>query len=219
MLLAVRCLAVCCTHPVIKFLVSCDLNVCVDRALCKHLTTSKHLMTSSAEILPVAVLLQRTAAPNRWEDWQFKLLEVVPAINASDAAGFKMIEDDGKQSRWLHCGFSVQLFADECKGYFLNLTSGQPSWFVSWRPDGQDPSQVEVTAVSVSYIEADRRMFAEEHVESVPLPPELCEWLQEFTNQHFKPDSARKVRAQSFLKADERGGIASAQGNGSASDG
>ena len=179
-------------------------------------------MPSSAEILPVAVLIQRSAAPNRWEDWQFKLLEVVPAANASDAVGHtvvEVVEDDGKQSRWLHRGFGLQLFADECKGYFLNLTSGQPSWFVSWRPDEQDPSQVEVTAVSVSYIEADRRMFAEEHVESLPLPPELCEWLQEFTNQHFKPDSARKVRAQPFLKADERGATAPAQGSGSSNDG
>ena len=176
-------------------------------------------MPSSAEILPVAVLIQRLAAPNRWEDWQFKLLEVVPATNASDAVGHTVVEDDGKQSRWLHTGFGVQLFADECKGYFLNLTSGQPSWFVSWRPDDQDPSQVEVTAVSVSYVEADRRMFAEEHVESVPLPPELCEWLQEFTNQHFKPESARKVRAQSFLKANERGAHAPLQDSGSPSDG
>ncbi|MGB4114960.1 MAG: DUF3305 domain-containing protein [Polaromonas sp.] len=176
-------------------------------------------MTSSVEILPVAVLIQRTAAPNRWEDWQFKLLDVVPATHASDAVVYTMVADDGKQSRWLHSGFGVQLFADECKGYFLNLTSGQPSWFVSWRPDEQDPSQVEVTAVSLSYIEADRRMFAEEHLESVPLPPELCEWLQAFTNQHFKPDSARKVRAQSFLKADERGVAAPVQGSGSACDG
>ena len=175
-------------------------------------------MPSSAETLPVAVLIQRSAAPNRWEDWQFKLLDVVPATDVSDAPGRSVVDDDGKASRWLHKGFGVQLFADECKGYFLNLTSGQPSWFVSWRPDEQDPSQVEVTAVSVSYIEADRRMFAEEHVESMPLPPELCEWLQNFTNQHFKPESARKVRAQSFLKADERGPSASTQGNGSACD-
>ena len=179
-------------------------------------------MPSSAEILPVSVLIHRSAAPNRWEDWQFKLLEVVPAADASDAIGHtvvEVVEDDGKQSRWLHSGFGVQLFADECKGYFLNLTSGQPSWFVSWRADAQDPSQVEVTAVSVSYIEADRRMFAEEHVESLPLPPELCEWLQEFTNKHFKPESARKVRAQSFLKADERGTNAPLQDSGSASNG
>ena len=176
-------------------------------------------MTSSAEILPVAVLMQRLAAPNRWEDWQFKLLEVVPATNASDVVGLALIEDDGKQSRWLHSGFGIQLFADECKGYFLNLTSGQPSWFVSWRPNEQDLTQVEVTAVSVSYIEADRRMFAEEQVESVPLPPELCEWLQDFTNQHFKPESARKVRAQSFLNAEERGTTAPSQDSGSARDG
>ena len=176
-------------------------------------------MTSSPEILPVAVLMQRLAAPNRWEDWQFKLLEVMPAENASDGVGCKVVEDDGKQSRWLHSGFGVQLFADECKGYFLNLTSGKPSWFVSWRPDEQDLSQVEVTAVSVSYIEADRRMFAEEHVESVPLPPELCEWLQDFTNQDFKPESARKVRAQSFLKAEERGTTVPSQDSGSARDG
>lgn len=175
-------------------------------------------MAASAEILPVAVLLQRTAAPNRWEDWQFKLLDVVPAQSAADVAGRTLLEDDGKQSRWLYSGFSLQLFVDECKGYFLNLTSGQPSWFVSWRPDEQDPSQVDVTAVSVSYIEADRRMFAEEHVESVPLPPELCEWLQAFTNQHFKPDSARKVRAQSFLKADERGGATPGADAGSGCD-
>ncbi|MEN9539491.1 MAG: hypothetical protein RLZZ126_1726 [Pseudomonadota bacterium] len=165
-------------------------------------------MVASAEILPVAVLMQRTAAPNRWEDWQFRLLDVVPdRIGAEGAAGpprRQLLEDDGKQSRWLHSGFGVQLFADECKGYFLNLTSGQPSWFVSWRADEEDTSQVEVTAVSVSYIEADRRMFAQEHVESVPLPPELCEWLQAFTNQHFRPDSARKVRSAAFVAPQDR---------------
>ena len=143
----------------------------------------------------------------------------MPVINASDSVGLALVEEDGKQSRWLHSGFGVQLFADECKGYFLNLTSGQPSWFVSWRLDGQDPSQVEVTAVSVSYIKADRRMFAEKQVESVPSPPELCEWLQNLTNQHFRPEGAGKVRAQSFLKPEERGATALGQGSRSARDG
>jgi hypothetical protein len=56
----------------------------------------------------------------------------------------------------------------------------------------------------VSYIEADRRLFAEERVENLPLEAELCEWLRLFTNEHFRPDSARKVRAQSFLSPEER---------------
>jgi hypothetical protein len=151
----------------------------------------------------VAVVMQRVADPNAWEAWQFRLLEVVPDEGIYGDLP-RQLFDDGKCSRWLYPGFTLQLFADECKGYFLNLTSGQPSWLVSWRPHETDAAQVEVSAVSVSYIEADRRMFAEEHVESVPLAPELCEWLQDFTNRHFRPESGRKVRAQSFLSPQER---------------
>lgn len=151
----------------------------------------------------VAVVMERQAAPNRWEDWHHRVLEIVPD-EATFGAEVRCLHDDGTMSRWLHPGFGVELHADECKGYFLNLTSGRPSWFVSWRPDESDPSRVEVSAVSVSYIEADRRMTAEEQVESLPLEPELCEWLREFTNANFVPDAPRKQRAQSFLSPEER---------------
>jgi len=151
----------------------------------------------------IAVVMERIAAPNAWEDWQFRVAEVVPDEGAFGTTPRKL-HDDGKTSRWLYPGFVLELYPDECKGYFLNLTSGRPSWFVSWRGIDDDPSMVEVTGVSVSYIEADRRLFAEERVENLPLEAELCEWLRLFTNEHFRPDSARKVRAQSFLSPDER---------------
>jgi Protein of unknown function (DUF3305) len=153
--------------------------------------------------LQVAVVMERTAQPNPWQAWGFRLLEVLPG-EGSFGAEPRCLHDDGKVSRWLYPGFKVELFADECKGYFLNLTSGRPAWFVSWRPDDADPARVELTAVSVSYIEADRRMTAEECVENLPLEPELCEWLRLFTNEHFKPDTGRKVRAMSFLSPEER---------------
>lgn len=153
--------------------------------------------------IPLAVVMERIAAPNAWEDWKFRVAEVVPDEGAFGNVPRKL-HDDGKTSHWLYPGFVLELFPDECKGYFLNLTSGRPSWFVSWRGIDTDPSMVEVTGVSVSYIEADRRLFAEERVENLPLEAELCEWLRLFTNEHFRPDSARKVRAQSFLSPEER---------------
>lgn len=161
--------------------------------------------TPSAErpSLRVAVVMERVANPNAWEDWRFSVVEVVPDDGQFGTA-VRRLRDDGKVSRWVHPGFELTLFPDECKGYFLNLTSGNPSWFVSWRGRDDDAAQVEVTAASVSYIEADRRLSVEERVESVPLAPELCEWLQTFTNQHFRPDAQRKVRAQSFLSPQER---------------
>ncbi len=157
----------------------------------------------SQEAVQVAVVIDRVAQPNAWEDWSFRLSEVLPDDGAFGSSP-RCLHDDGKTSRWLYPGFKVELFADECKGYFLNLTSGRPVWFVFWVVDPDNPSSLDLTGVSVSYIEADRRMTAEEVVENVPLEPELCEWLRVFTNTHFRPDTGRKVRAMSFLSPEER---------------
>ncbi len=161
--------------------------------------------------LQVAAVIERVAHPNAWEAWSFRLAEVVPDEGAFGALP-RCLLDDGKTSRWLYPGHQVALFADECKGYFLNLTSGRPAWFVFWVPDPSDASMIQLTGISVSYIEADRRMTAEEVVENVPLEPELCEWLRVFTNTHFRPDTGRKVRAMSFLSPAEREEHAAALG-------
>jgi hypothetical protein len=158
---------------------------------------------SAHPAIQVAVVMERVARPNAWQDWAFRLLEVVPDQGAFGREP-RLLHDDGKTSRWVYPGFEVRLFADECKGYFLNLTSGRPAWFVSWLVDDADPARVNLTGVGVSYIEADRRMTADECVENVPLEPELCEWLRLFTNEHFRPDTGRKVRAMSFLSPEER---------------
>jgi hypothetical protein len=155
------------------------------------------------EAIQVAVVLERVANPNTWEAWSFRLSEVLPDEGAFGDVP-RCLHDDGKTSQWLFPGWRVELFPDECKGYFLNLTSGRPVWFAFWVPHETDPSMVDVTGVSLSYIEADRRMTAEEVVENIPLEPELCEWLRVFTNTHFRPDTGRKVRAMSFLTPEER---------------
>lgn len=158
---------------------------------------------SSRQQIQVAAVMERVAAPNEWEAWHFRLVDVVPDEGVFGALPRRLV-DDGKLSRWLFPGFVVELFPTESKGYYLNLTSGRPSWFVSWVIGEDDPSLPGVTGVSVSYIEADRRMASEEHVETVALAPELCDWLQTFTNAHFQPETRRKVRAMSFLSPQER---------------
>lgn len=152
--------------------------------------------------LQVAVVMERIRQPNRWEDYAFRVVEVIPDEGAFGTAA-RCLLDDGRHSRWLHPGFRLELFADECKGYFLNLTSGRPSWFVMWRIDGDDPSLAVPHRVSVSYIEGDRWMAAEERVDNVPLADELCEWLRLFTNEHFRPEPRRRHRAASFLSPQE----------------
>ena len=78
-------------------------------------------------------------------------------------------------------------------------------WFVPWRVDDGDAVVARPRAVSASYIEADRWLDAEEQVDNLPLPAELCEWLRVFTNDHFKPETDRAAsEPQSFLSPEER---------------
>jgi hypothetical protein len=160
-------------------------------------------MSEQRPFVKVAVVMEREAQPNRWEDWRFTLLDVVPDEPAFGHAP-RALRDDGKTRRMLHPGFTLELFADEGEGYHLNLTSGAPVWFVMWRIDDEDPSQARPHAVSLSYNEAGRWLDAQERVDNVPLPPPLREWLQAYVDAHYRPEPKQRRRPASFLPPGER---------------
>ncbi len=153
--------------------------------------------------LPVAVLIERRKQPNRWENWSFRIAEVVP-----DESGFgdaaRLLRDDGKTAQILHPGLAVTLFRDEAEGYYLNLTSGAPVWFVMWRIDDEDPSRAWPEHVTLSYNEAGRLLDAQERVDNVPLGEELCAWLQAYVDLHYRPEPKQRRRPASFKPPGER---------------
>ena len=126
--------------------------------------------------LTVAVLIERLKAPTQWEDWRHRVAEVV-----LDEGGYgrdaRLLRDDGHETRTLHPGLDVTLHIDEAEGYYLNLTSGSPSWFVWWRIDDTDPSRSWPEFVTLSYNEAGRLLEAEERVDSLPVPAAVRDWL------------------------------------------
>ncbi|WP_280152642.1 DUF3305 domain-containing protein [Piscinibacter sp. XHJ-5] len=160
-------------------------------------------MTTDRPAVQVAVVMEREAQPNRWEDWRFRIVDVV--IDEGFGTEARVLRDDGKLRRTLHPAFSVELFDDEGEGYYLNLSSGAPVWFVMWRVDDEDPSQARPEAVSVSYNEAGRWLDAQERVDNVPLPLPLCGWLQAYTDEHYRPEPKQRKRPASFLPPDKRG--------------
>jgi hypothetical protein len=154
--------------------------------------------------LRVAVVMERETAPNRWEDWRFRIAEVVPHEDAFGSEA-RVLRDDGKLQRTLHPGFTLELFRDEAEGYWLNLSSGSPVWFVVWRIDDADPSRAWPETVSLSYTEAGRWLDAQERVDNVPLAPELAQWLQAYTDEHYRPEEKKaRRRPQSFVTPSER---------------
>lgn len=160
-------------------------------------------MTSTRPSLRVAVVIERERAPNAWEDWRHRIVEVLP-----DEGGFgdapRTLRDDGKFARVLHPGLEVALFADEGEGYHLNLSSGAPVWFVMWRVDEADASRAWPERVMLSYNEAGRLLDAQERVDNLPLPPEVRDWLQAYTDAHYRPEPKQRKRPASFVAPDKR---------------
>jgi len=153
--------------------------------------------------ITVAVVIERERAPNRFEDWRFRIVEVVPNEEAFGNEA-RVLRDDGKVQRTLHPGFVVELFRDQAQGYHLNLASGAPVWFVVWRTDDADPSRAWPETVSVSYEEAGRWLDAQEHVDNVPLDREVAAWLQAYTDATYHPEPRKRRRPQSFVAPGER---------------
>ena len=151
----------------------------------------------------VAVVMERETAPNRFEDWRFRVLEVVPHEEAFGHEP-RVLRDDGKLRRTLFPGFTLELWRDQAEGYHLNLRTGAPVWFVVWRSDDADPSRAWPETVSVSYEEAGRWLDAQEHVDNVPLPAELAAWLQAYVDENYRPEPKKRRRPQSFVAPGER---------------
>ena len=160
-------------------------------------------MTVERPSIRVAVVMERETAPNRYEDWRFRVCEVVAHEEAFGDAP-RILRDDGKVQRVLHPGFTLALFRDEAEGYHLNLSSGAPVWFVVWRIDEADPSRAWPETVSLSYNEAGRWLDAQERVDNVPLGPDLAAWLQRYTDEHYRPEPKQRRRPQSFVAPGER---------------
>jgi len=141
----------------------------------------------------VAVLMRRerlTGPMARWQPWRWVLADVVPHEEGFGQAPRCLLRTDDEQ-RWLFPGHEVALFSDDGEGYWLNITSPTPCWFVLWRTDEESGDDgypmARVEQVSLSYHDAGRWLDAQETVDQVPATPEAVAWVTDFTHQHLHP--------------------------------
>ncbi|MBE7419453.1 MAG: DUF3305 domain-containing protein [Ideonella sp.] len=153
--------------------------------------------------LTVAVLIEEQCQPNAWEAWRFRIDDVL-ADEGQFGAAPRVLRDDGRSRLRLHPGLEVALYRDEAEGYYLNLTSGLPAWFVMWRVDDVDPSRAWPERVTLSYNEAGRLLDAQERVDNVPLPADVTAWLQAYTEANYKPEPKQRRRPPSFRAPQDR---------------
>ena len=158
-------------------------------------------------------------AMSRWQSHRWVLEQVVlheeVVQEVSLQAGLSdkkshLLSKNESAERWLHSGYSAELFTDDAEGYYLNVTTDAPCWFVLWRMEEEagitDEPIAKPEMVSLSYHDAGRWLDAQETVEQVPLPPEVITWLQAFVDEHFVMETKRRKRPESFKRLEDRFG-------------
>ena len=169
-------------------------------------------MVSSRPTIDVAVIMQRvsnTGAAKHWQPWRWQLADVV--LN-EDSFGTKprLLLDSDSEVRWLHPGFKVQLFPSDAEGFYLNVTTPAPSWFVLWTMEdepghAEEPIPIPLE-VSLSYHDAGHWMDGQDTVEQVPAPESVVQWLKAFTDEHYVAEPKRRKRPESMRSLADRFG-------------
>ena len=159
--------------------------------------------------LLAAVIMQRVQIENRWQPWRWELADVVPHEDGFGTEPRLLIKDE-QHERWLHPAFRVELFLGDAEGYYLNVTTPQPCFWVVWRLQQEAAADSEPIAVpqivTLSYHDAGRWLDAQETVEQVPAPASVVHWLQDFVDQHHVLQAKRRQRPQSFKTLQDRFG-------------
>ena len=160
--------------------------------------------------LDVAVIMRRERIDNRWQPWRWTLEDVVlqqPAFG-TDA---RLLVQSADEQRWLHPNFRVELLVTDAEGYYLNVTTEKPCFWVVWRME-EEPVLAETviavpTIVTLSYHDAGRWLDAQENVDQVPAPAAVVQWLQAFVDENHVLETKRRQRPESFKSLQDRFGV------------
>ena len=176
-----------------------------------HVPTPESNATARPSLV-VAVVMRRERIQgpmSRWQPMRWVLADVVPN-EASFGVEPRLLFKSDDEERWLHPGIVVELYRDDAEGYYLNVSTELPCWFVFWRMEEQATVAAEPIArplvVTLSYYDAGRWLDAQEMVEQVPAPPEVVQWLQAFVDAHHVQEPKRRKRPESFKSLEDRFG-------------
>lgn len=177
--------------------------------------------------IDVAVVMRREPVigpMSRWQSARWVLADVIPEgepflADLSDNSELPLppeevvpVDAGGSTDvrHWIFRHRRVVLFRDDAEGYFLNLTSPSPCFWVFWRSDEDWQVDGEPGAlpqiVTLSYHDAGRWLDAQEKVDQVPASPGVVAWLQAFVDQHHQVEPKRRKRPESFRPLTDRFG-------------
>jgi len=150
---------------------------------------------------PVAVIMERRLLDNRWQSEVWEPSAVLPEAGEGEP---RLWREEPRLRQWIYPNMEIGLRVADADGYFLNVSTAEPSVFVLWRMEDERAVPCHLTA---SYSEASSWMDGGEQVDRVPMPRPIYDWISAFVQQHYRPQPKKKIRPQSFKSPKDRARI------------
>ena len=142
---------------------------------------------------PVSVIMERREKKRgQWPYTEWKATGVLLGGELRKSHLEKsLLHEDEECQRYLWTNFVIELFKDEAESYWNNLVAAKPSLFVVCRDD-EETEELEPFLVTANYDEIIGYLEVEDQVFSLPIPPEIYQWLERYVVNNYIPPERRK---------------------------
>ena len=133
--------------------------------------------------MPLGVVLERRPIDHPWAEWSWRTVAVIPGAGPMDTPRELVRDDD--HTRFHVATLALGLHRKETEGYRVNLSQANPKVFVGLRPGTDESEAPSPFVVTVCPYEAeDYEVGEDEHVDAVPMPPEVAALVGHFVHRH-----------------------------------
>ena len=148
----------------------------------------------TVDSFPVSVLLERRYRQRgRWPVNEWRVLGVV-ANGGGVQEQRRSVRVDAESEQVLWSGLRLELHKDSAESYWYNLTAEAPSVLVVCRCDDEVSSELRPFLVLLDADEAGAYLEGDDSVFSVPMPPEIYQWLERYVVENYVPQAKKKRR-------------------------
>ena len=172
----------------------------------------------SIEKMAVGVVIERRNSDNRWIDYLWQPVAVIPGAPPLEEDGMWRLLQEGEGWCQFHMGtLDLELHRGETEGYRANLRSSPQIYVVLVRGEEADePEVVPFLVTACPYEGESYTESGEEIVEGVPMPLEVQGWIEDFIEKHHVDQPFKKQKVRKAYDP-RKGGFArnrSVRGNG-----
>jgi hypothetical protein len=133
--------------------------------------------------IPVGVVIERRKSSNRWIDFTWRPVAILPGT--PDTEPWTVLSEEADVTTFFAGADTIALYPSEAENYRYNLASARPKVWVKLRGSGREPP-FDLAAVTADPGEGESfTEVGDDLVEALPMPEPVRATVERFVAEHY----------------------------------